>query len=106
MAVGLVPLVALLAPGVATADPQPESLTNTDTSFLRTLDYYGITYTSANLAIAAGHAVCADLDNGLTPNQTVNDLWLHSSLDATHAEYFVGDSMGAYCPQYAYEIGT
>lgn len=111
-AVGLVLVVgALLAPtgaaaGYAHSDPPPASLTNNDVVFLKTLDYYGITYTSPASAITAGYAVCTELGSGKTPNQVAYDVWVNTHLDATHAGEFVGASIGAFCYEFASEIGT
>jgi hypothetical protein len=91
--------VALLGPlgaaaPIAGADPQ-------DDRFLAALQSQGITYQSAPAAIAAGHSVCAELDHGETPNQVAQDVISNSDLDPYHAGYFVGVSIGAYCPYYS-----
>ena len=105
-AAALVLVVALLAPagaaaGYARSDP---SLSNTDIAFLGTLDHFGITYPSPSAAIAAGHAVCTLLDDGVKPYTVGLAVEKNSGLDIEHAAYFVGASIAAYCPAHESEI--
>ncbi len=94
-------LVALLGPlGAATSPAHADSK---DEEFLAALRSQGITYQSAAAAIAAGHSVCTELDQGRTPNQVAQDVMNASNLDGFHAGYFVGASIGAYCAHYAAE---
>ncbi len=101
LAARVVLVVALLGPlGVAasTAHADPADV---DAKFLAALTSHGITYASPQVGIAAGHAACAELDHGETPTQVAQDVMNSSNLDAYHAGYFVGASIGAYCPKYA-----
>ena len=101
----LVPLgavvVALLAVATAHADPA-----DTDAKFLAALDSRGITYASPEVMIAAGHVACTELDRGETPGTVAQDVMNNkdvltsSNLDAYHAGFFVGASIGAYCREH------
>jgi hypothetical protein len=101
MAACEVPVVALLAISTAHADPA-----DSDAKFLAALDSRGITYTSPEVMIAAGHAACTELDRGETPRQVARDVkndkdvLTASNLDAYHAAFFVGASIATYCPKY------
>jgi hypothetical protein len=72
-----------------------------DDKFLPALQSQGITYQSPEAAIAAGHHVCEKLDQGETETQVAQDVIDNTDLDPYHAGYFVGASVGAYCPQFA-----
>ena len=92
-------MLALLGPlGAGGSD---RSRSPNDDDFLAALQSKGITYQSADGAIAAGHLVCSELDQGETPSQVAQDVINNSDLDAYHAGYFVGASVGAYCPYYS-----
>lgn len=85
---------ALLAVPTVRADPN-------DDKFIPALQSQGITYQSPEAAIAAGHLVCEKLDQGETETQVAQDVIDSTDLDPYHAGYFVGASVGAYCPQFA-----
>ena len=72
-----------------------------DDKFLHALQSQGITYQSADAAIAAGHLVCTKVEQGETETQIAHDIIDSTNLDPYHAGYFVGASVGAYCPQFA-----
>ena len=91
--------VALMGPlGAAAPIARAEPI---DDRFLAALQSQGITYQSPEAAIAAGHLVCSELDHGETPQQVAQDVINVSNLDPFHAGYFVGASIGAYCPGHA-----
>jgi len=71
-----------------------------DVAFLTTIDERGITYTSASKVIGAVHAVCDYLDLGYNLLTTINMVEENSQLGSDSA-YFVGVSVGAYCPGHA-----
>ncbi|WP_264055884.1 DUF732 domain-containing protein, partial [Mycobacterium nebraskense] len=91
----------LLHRGRDTTDPA-----DADAEFLAALSSQGITYASPEVMIAAGHAVCTELDRGETPAQVAHDVMNHkdvltgSNLAAHHAGFLVGASIAAYCPTY------
>ncbi len=82
------------------------AITDIDAEFLTTLDQFGITYDSPEAAISGGHQVCSLLIYGWTPNQVTHEVWAKTDLDLFHAGVLVGASIGAYCAQYASEVGT
>lgn len=94
-------MVALLGP-LGAAAPTARADPNDD-KFLAALRSQGINYRSAATAISAGHSVCTALDHGEAPSQVAQDMMNSSNLDGFHAGYFVGASIGAYCPNYASE---
>jgi hypothetical protein len=69
--------------------------------FLAALQARGINYQSADAAIEAAHQVCTELGNGRTKDDVAQEVIDRSGLDPYHAGYFVGASVGAYCPQFA-----
>lgn len=91
---------ALLGPlGVAVSSTARAD--SKDEKFLAALGRQKITYPSREIAIANGHLVCTKLDQGETPMQVANDMVGSSgNLDEYHAGYFVGASIGTYCPKY------
>ena len=72
-----------------------------DDKFLAALASQNITYRAPDAAIAAAHLVCTRLDQGADKGQVAQEVMDNSDLDPYHAGYFVGASVGAYCPQYA-----
>ena len=106
LAACVVPVVALLGlPGAAASTAHADPA-DADAKFLAGLTSEGITYSSPQAMIAAGHLACAELDRGETPDQVAQDVMdnkdvlTNSNLDAYHAGFFVGASIAAYCPQY------
>jgi hypothetical protein len=72
-----------------------------DDKFLAALQSRQISYKSPEAAIAAAHQVCAELSDGRTKPDVAQEVMNISGLDPYHAGYFVGASVGAYCPQFA-----
>lgn len=89
-------LLAFFGAAVPTARADPD-----DDKFLPALQSQGVTYQSPEAAIAAGHLVCMKLDQGETETQVAQEVIDSTDLDPYHAGYFVGASVGAYCPQFA-----
>jgi hypothetical protein len=71
-----------------------------DDKFIPALQSQGITFQSPEAAIGAGHLVCTKLGQGETETQVAQDVINETDLDPYHAGYFVGASVGAYCPQF------
>jgi Protein of unknown function (DUF732) len=95
---GLVLLVALLSlVGVAAPTAHADAV---DDNFLAALRAKGIKFASAQTAIIAGHVVCDQLDLGRQPSDVATDVTKNSNLDGYHAGFFVGASIGAYCPRH------
>ncbi len=99
-------LVVSLLASVGAAPGFANAITDIDAAFLTTLDQFGITYASPEAAISGGHQACDLLYYGWTPNQVTHEVWTKTNLDLFHAGVFVGASIGAYCPQYASDMGT
>ncbi len=87
-------LLAVLIAPLATAD-------DIDDKFLAALRSQGIAYDAAASAIAAGHAVCSEIDGGKTPTQVAQEIQTNTNLDGFHSGYFVGAAIGSYCPQHS-----
>lgn len=69
----------------------------TEQNFLEILRANGITFDPQTKALAAGHAICADLFNGLTQKQesaTVQRAGFPPKL----ADLFVSQAIAAFCP--------
>lgn len=69
-------------------------------NYLGALTARGITFTSGPAAIAAGHEVCSELDQGKQASDVANDAMAQTKLDAYHAGFFVGASIAAMCPRH------
>ena len=69
--------------------------------FLGALSAKGISYSSSAAVIAAGHEVCAELDQGKQTSDVANDVMTRSNLDSYHAGFFIGASIGAMCPRHS-----
>ena len=61
----------------------------------------GITFASRQSAIAAGHEVCNELDQGKQASDVGNDVMTQTNLDGYHAGFFVGVSIAAFCPRHS-----
>jgi hypothetical protein len=99
MLAGLLLLAALFGPSSRTV-PMAHAGPVED-RFLAALQSRQINYRSAEAAIEAAHQVCTELANGRTKADVAQEVMDRSGLDPYHAGYFVGASVGAYCPQFA-----
>jgi hypothetical protein len=95
LAFALLSLVAVAAP-TANADYSVDS-----SNFLGALSSRGITFASRQSAIAAGHEVCDELDQGKQASDVGNDVMTQTNLDGYHAGFFVGVSIAAFCPRHS-----
>jgi hypothetical protein len=95
LAFALLSLVAIAAP-TAHADYAVDS-----SNFLGALTSKGITFASRQAAIAAGHEVCNELDQGKQASDVGNDVMTQTNLDGYHAGFFVGVSIAAFCPRHS-----
>jgi Protein of unknown function (DUF732) len=106
LAACVVLVVALLGPSGAAASTAHADPADSDAKFLAALSAKGITFASPEVMIAAGHVACTELDQGETPTTVAQDVMNNkdvltsSNLDAYHAGFFVGASIGAYCPEH------
>jgi hypothetical protein len=95
LAFALLSLVTVAAPTVH-ADYAVDS-----SNFLGALTSKGITFASRQSAIAAGHEVCNELDQGKQASDVGNDVMTQTNLDGYHAGFFVGVSIAAFCPRHS-----
>ena len=95
LAFAILSLVAVAAP-TAHADYAVDS-----GNFLSALTSKGITFASRQSAIAAGHEVCDELDQGKLASDVGNDVMTQTNLDGYHAGFFVGVSIAAFCPRHS-----
>jgi hypothetical protein len=95
LAFALLSLVTVAAPTVH-ADYAVDS-----SNFLGALTSKGITFASRQSAIAAGHEVCNELDQGKQASDVGNDVMAQTNLDGYHAGFFVGVSIAAFCPRHS-----
>jgi hypothetical protein len=94
LAVALPSVVAVAAP-TAHADYAVDG-----SNFVGALSSRGITFTSRQAAIVAGHEVCDELDQGKQTSDVANNVMTQSNLDGYHAGFFVGVSIAAFCPRH------
>ncbi|HEY6855298.1 MAG TPA: DUF732 domain-containing protein, partial [Mycobacterium sp.] len=87
---GLVLAAALLSV-VGAAAPTAHTDAAVDSSnFLGALTSRDITFTARQAAIAAGHEVCDELDQGKQASDVANTVMTQTDLDGYHAGFFVG----------------
>jgi Protein of unknown function (DUF732) len=95
LAAALVGVEAVAAPA-AHADYAVDS-----GNFVGALSSRGITFTSRQAAIVAGHEVCDELDQGKQASDVANNVMTQTTLDGYHAGFFVGVSIAAFCPSHS-----
>lgn len=102
LVLGLPTLVsaAVIAGGLAApahADP-----TGADAAFLASLDSAGVSHSGgSSQTVAAGHAVCALMDGGFTPVDTVNAVRsTNPGFTMQYAVVFANLAAAAYCPEH------
>ena len=95
LAVALIGLVAVRSPDRACRFAVDSS------SFHGARSSRGITFASRQAAIAAGHEVCDELDQGRQASDVGNDVMTQTNLDGYHAGFFVGVSIAAFCPRHS-----
>ncbi|ABG92334.1 MULTISPECIES: DUF732 domain-containing protein [Rhodococcus] len=93
---------ALGAVGTANAT----SYLSPEETYLTALDAEGISYGSSYYAVGFGYEICGDFESGYGFFE-MTEAYLNKS-DYYYTPYevgfFIGDAVGAFCPQYAYEI--
>ena len=85
-------LFALAGAPLAHATSQQDSL------FLHFASERGLTYDDAGLAIAQGKAMCADLDDGYTPVQIIDNSMMYYGLNYEDSLSLTAVSIIIYCP--------
>ena len=97
LAIALIGVVGQTAP---TAHADADNSSNSS-NFLGALTSKGITFGSGQAAVAAGHQVCDELDQGKQASDVANEVMTQSNLDGYHAGFFVGASIAAMCPRHS-----
>jgi len=87
---------ALLSAPLASADAE----TPNEIAFVSVLDKKGISYSSEDNAIAAGHAVCGELDRGVSLGSVIRTFWSATGYTPNQSGYIVGASIAAFCPEH------
>lgn len=91
------PVLAFAATlGVAEAQADPNS--GREWEFVKSLDVYGIGYTSEQGVIAAGYAVCGYMKAGFSEAATVDMVREATGLDELPSSFFVDAAQEALCP--------
>jgi hypothetical protein len=99
---GLVLAVAPLSVmGVAAPTAHADYAVESSSNFLGALSSRGITFAARQAAIAAGHEVCDELDQGRQASDVANNVMTQTDLDGYHAGFFVGVSIAAFCPRHS-----
>jgi hypothetical protein len=91
-------VVALSLMGVAAPIARADAV---DNKFLAALTSRGINSKSPQAAIIAAHEVCDELSLGKSSSSVASEVMQNSNLPAHDAGYFVGVSIGAFCPNYS-----
>jgi hypothetical protein len=97
LAVNFLVVVLFSVVGVAAPTAHADAV---DNNFLAALSTKGINFASGQNAIAAGHQVCDELDQGRQASDVANDVMNQTNLDGYHAGFFVGVSIAAFCPRH------
>ncbi len=90
---------AVLLSAAALFTAAPASADHTDDAFVAALARGGINMPDRSGAIAIAQAVCADLDTNQPSSVLAIKLARDADLSPRQSGYFIGASVGAYCPQ-------
>jgi hypothetical protein len=72
-----------------------------DDAFITRMTALGISFTSPQAGIRAGHQVCTELAAGKTMTDVAVEVRDQTSLTSKQAAYFVVDASNVYCPSLA-----
>jgi hypothetical protein len=95
----------MLAVAAALFTAAPAAAEEPDDSFLGTIDVIGIPITDPAAAISAGRGACKALDGGAEVPAAVDTVASDTGISPDDAAYFVGVSIGAYCPHHEGLLG-
>jgi Protein of unknown function (DUF732) len=90
---------AVLLSAAALLTAAPASADRTDDAFVAALARGGISMPDRNSAIAMAQAVCAGLDTNEPSSVLAVKLARDADLSPRQSGYFIGASVGAYCPE-------
>jgi hypothetical protein len=95
----------MLAVAAALFTAAPAAAEEPDDSFLGTIDALGIPITDPAVAISAAREACQSLDEGASVPAAVDTVATDTGISPDEAAYFVGVSIGAYCPHHESLLG-
>ncbi|BBX95611.1 DUF732 domain-containing protein [Mycobacterium lacus] len=96
--------VGAAAVGLAVATAGAASAGTADATFISQMESVGVTFSSPEAAVQAGHQVCTELAAGETGSQIGAEIVSQTDLTPKQAAYFVVYATKAYCPQYASQL--
>lgn len=82
----------LVTPAAATADDR-------DAAYLMALSLGGTPVSDTDYAISMGHAVCIDLDHGVSRTLEITVIAENPGFTLADAAYLIGAATAAYCPR-------
>ncbi|SPM35580.1 hypothetical protein MRAB57_3405 [Mycobacterium rhizamassiliense] len=89
--------IGLAAAGTAAAS-------SADDAFLSQMTAVGISFSSPQEAVRAGHQVCKELAAGKTEADIAVEIRSQTQLSPKQVAYFVVDASNIYCPRLASEL--
>lgn len=95
----------LLAITAALFTAAPAAAEEPDDSFLGTIEVIGIPITDPAVAISTARETCQSLDDGTEVPAAVDTVATDTGISPDDAAYFVGVSIGAYCPHHEALLG-
>ena len=98
-------VVMLLAVAAALFTAAPAAAEEPDDSFLGTIEVIGIPITDPAVAISTAREACQALDGGAEVPAAVDSVATDTGISPDDAAYFVGVSIGAYCPHHESLLG-
>jgi ABC-type proline/glycine betaine transport system substrate-binding protein len=98
-------VVVLLAVAAAFFTAAPAAAEEPDGSFLGTIEVIGIPITDPAVAISTARETCQALDDGTEVLAAVDTVATDTGISPDDAAYFVGVSIGAYCPHHEGLLG-
>ncbi|WP_237570060.1 DUF732 domain-containing protein [Mycolicibacterium lacusdiani] len=98
-------VAATLAVTAALFTAVPAAAEEPDDSFLGTIDVIGIPITDPAVAISTARSACQALDGGAEVPAAVDTVATDTGISPDDAAYFVGVSIGAYCPHHEGLLG-
>ncbi len=93
-------MCAVLLSAAALLTAAPASADQADDAFVAALARGGISIPDRSSAIAMARAVCAGLDTNQPSSVLAIKLVRDADLSPRQSGYFIGASVGAYCPEY------
>ena len=98
-------VAAMLAVTAALFTAAPATAEEPDDSFLGTIDALGIPITDPAGAISTARSACQAFDGGAEVPAAVDTVATDTGISPDDAAYFVGVSIGAYCPHHEDLLG-